>query len=200
MRLSWFVSLTAISFAPLVEGAGQILIRNGVIGIVHHTGEPRLVENSGIYETTPGVYQALRYGDISANESILVVTISWYFDARNSPATAPLTLWFNDGPGSSGMLDAFHELGPCRISNELNPFSWNTNAKVLFINQPVGVGFSLHKILPYEPNLHKYGGHYGPTFTTYFLTQNAAISAGNVDGLTLNFETLCIDDGLTVSD
>lgn len=45
------------------------------------------------------------------------------------------------------MLGLFQELGPCRITNDsssvtLNPFSWNTNANILFIDQPVGVGFS----------------------------------------------------------
>ncbi|KAG5725635.1 hypothetical protein E4T56_gene1747, partial [Termitomyces sp. T112] len=89
-------------------------------------GALRVTENSGVCETTPGVYQASGYGDLTANESIWF----WFFAARNNSDKAPLALWFNGGPGSSSMVGLFQELGPCRIKNDsstvsLNPFSWN---------------------------------------------------------------------------
>jgi carboxypeptidase C (cathepsin A) len=42
-----------------------------------------------------------------------------------------------------------------------------------------------------------YGGHYGPTFAAYFLSQNAAIAAGTVKGIPLNLKVLGVGDGLT---
>ena len=151
-------------------------------------------------ETTEGVYQASGYGDIAEDESVWF----WYFASRNDPENAPLTLWFNGGPGSSSEIGLFQELGPCRINNDsssvtLNPWSWNTNSNLLFIDQPIGVGFSHgttrvgsskeaaadvwtflqlflsdSKFEALKDNelaiwTESYGGHYGPTFASYVL-------------------------------
>lgn len=45
---------------------------------------------------------------------------------------------------------------------------------------------------------YRYGGHFGPIFANYFLSQNAAIKGGTVAGLPLNLKTLGIGNGLTV--
>ncbi|CAK5282297.1 unnamed protein product [Mycena citricolor] len=107
-------SILLFSYALAAKSSGQIPIRDGVIGGVGKTpaleadrplelnenlsplvtpGALRVVENSGVCETTPGVYQASGYGDLSATESIFF----WYFSSRSPNASAPLTLWFNGG-------------------------------------------------------------------------------------------------------
>ena len=115
-------------------------------------------------------------------------------------------------------------------STEPHPYSWNEHANVFFVDQPVGVGFSYGKTEvgtsqeaasdvwdflqiwlkdDHFSHLQKndlaiwtesYGGHYGPTFASYFLDQNDAIAAGSVDGITLNLKVLGVGDGLTVRD
>lgn len=45
------------------------------------------------------------------------------------------------------MIGLFQENGPCHFVNgettpSLNPYSWNTYANMLYIDQPIGVGFS----------------------------------------------------------
>ncbi|EJD46912.1 alpha/beta-hydrolase [Auricularia subglabra TFB-10046 SS5] len=178
------------------------------------SGSLRFVENSGICETTPGVYQASGYVDLSEDMSMWF----WFFEARNSPETAPLSIWLNGGPGSSSMIGLFQENGPCRINNDSqgvshNPYSWNEHSHMLYIDQPVGVGYShgtlavtgswaaaeaVYQMLQLffaDPTFSKYktdsfalwtesyGGHYGPAFSHYFQQQNALVESGEAEGL-----------------
>lgn len=70
----------------------------------------------------------------------------YYFESENDPSTDPIVFWTNGGPGCSGLLGLFTEMGPWRpISNgslARNPFSWTKYASMVFLEQPVGVGFS----------------------------------------------------------
>ncbi|KAJ6571818.1 serine carboxypeptidase [Mycena capillaripes] len=71
----------------------------------------------------------------------------WFFESRSSPSTDPLVLWMNGGPGDSSATGLLFELGPCSIASEgktttSNPHSWTNQASVIFLDQPVDVGFS----------------------------------------------------------
>lgn len=70
----------------------------------------------------------------------------WFFELRNDPENDPVILWLNGGPGCSSLTGLFFELGPSLINATLqpvhNPFSWNNNALIIFLDQPVGVGYS----------------------------------------------------------
>jgi carboxypeptidase C (cathepsin A) len=69
----------------------------------------------------------------------------WFFEARNSPSTAPLAMWLSGGPGCSSMAALFQENGPCTFTNStpsLNPYSWNNFANMLYVDQPIDTGFS----------------------------------------------------------
>jgi carboxypeptidase C (cathepsin A) len=126
------------------------------------------------------------------------------------------------------MIGLFQENGPCHFVNgestpSLNPYSFNEYANMLYIDQPIGVGFSYGSdsvtstvtAAPYVWKLlqafytqfpqyenrdfgiftESYGGHYGPEFADYFEQQNAAITAKSVTGQNINLVALGINNG-----
>ncbi|PQE12758.1 carboxypeptidase S1 protein [Rutstroemia sp. NJR-2017a BBW] len=108
----------------------------------------------GVCETTPGVNSYSGYIDLDASEVNRTVltsfsnshTFFWFFEARHNPQYAPITLWLNGGPGSDSMIGLFQELGPCNVTanltSQVNPYSWSEVSNMLFLSQPLGVGFS----------------------------------------------------------
>lgn len=182
------------------------------------------VKNSGVCETTPGVNQESGYLSVGTNMNMWY----WLFEARSNPSTAPLVAWFNGGPGCSSMIGLFQENGPCHFvdgSTEptLNPYSWNSYANMIYVDQPIGVGFSygtddvtstataapyVWKLIQAFYELHpeyesrdfaifteSYGGHYGPEFAAYIQAQNKAIDNGSVKGEKINLIALGVNNG-----
>ncbi|CAH8385957.1 unnamed protein product [Eruca vesicaria subsp. sativa] len=86
-------------------------------------------------------------GYVTVNESHGRSLFYWLTESSSSSHTKPLLLWLNGGPGCSSIAyGATEEIGPFRISRGstlyLNNFSWNIEANLLFLESPVGVGFS----------------------------------------------------------
>jgi cathepsin A (carboxypeptidase C) len=81
---------------------------------------------------------------------------SLYFmlvESRSRPTTDPLIIWLQGGPGCSSMLAFFTENGPynwhytplgqfSKGTMDYNPYSWNQKANVMYVDQPLGTGFS----------------------------------------------------------
>ncbi|KAI1079236.1 peptidase [Whalleya microplaca] len=108
-------------------------------GVTIRYKEPEL---EGVCETTPGVNSYSGYVDLNADTHMFF----WFFEARHNPDEAPITLWLNGGPGSDSLIGLFEELGPCNVTHNgtsvVNPYAWNEVSNLLFLSQPLGVGFS----------------------------------------------------------
>ena len=143
-----------------------------------------------------------------------------FFESRNNPETDPVVLWLNGGPGCSSLTGLFLELGPSSIDKNgqlhLNPYSWNANASVIFLDQPVNVGFSyssntvsntiaagkdvyalltlFFKQFPeyahqdFHISGESYAGHYIPAFATEILAHKKR---------NINLKSALIGNGLT---
>ncbi|KAI0453898.1 carboxypeptidase S1 [Xylaria acuta] len=114
-----------------------------------------------ICETTPGVRSYSGYvhlppgflddGPNGETQDYPINTFFWFFEARKNAANAPLAIWLNGGPGGSSMMGLLEENGPCFIGSDskstyLNPWSWNNEVNMLYIDQPTQVGFSYDEL------------------------------------------------------
>ncbi|ETW01644.1 hypothetical protein H310_06273 [Aphanomyces invadans] len=151
----------------------------------------------------------------------------WFFESRSNPDTDPLVLWLTGGPGGSSLLALLTENGPCTIADDDittigNPYSWTTRANVIWVDQPIGTGFSygtaddadhnstqvgenmyffLQRWLKQHPKFanhrffltgESYAGHYVPAVATALL--KTAPSPGDVH---IQLEGVAIGNGLT---
>ncbi|KAK6454347.1 Alpha/Beta hydrolase protein [Scheffersomyces xylosifermentans] len=144
----------------------------------------------------------------------------WFFESRNDPKNDPVILWLNGGPGCSSLTGLFFELGPASIGADLkpihNPYSWNNNASVIFLDQPVNVGYSYssqsvsntiaagedvyaflelffkqfpeYNNLPFHIAGESYAGHYIPVFASEILSH---------EDRSFNLTSVLIGNGLT---
>lgn len=142
-----------------------------------------------------------------------------FFESRNDPTTDPVILWLQGGPGCSSLTGLFLELGPAKINNRIevvhNSNSWNTNASLIFLDQPINVGYSYGKdsvnntmaagkdayalltlffhIFPEyaKQDFHiageSYGGHYVPAFASEILAHKER---------NINLKSVMIGNGL----
>ena len=70
----------------------------------------------------------------------------WLFASKNVPETDPLVIWLTGGPGCASQVALFYENGPYTINDDMSlnarAESWNQVSNLLFVDQPVGTGFS----------------------------------------------------------
>jgi len=121
--------------------------------------DPRIslsYKETRICETTPGVKSYSGYvnlpENISEGRNYDMHTFFWFFSARKNPVTAPLSLWLQGGPGSPSIPAALGENGPCYVTRDskgtvVNPWYWNNEVNMLYIDQPVQVGFSYDSLI-----------------------------------------------------
>lgn len=83
----------------------------------------------------------------------------------------PLVIWLNGGPGCSSMDGALMEVGPLRVNEKAEvewSKGWFEKVDLLFIDQPVGTGFSPNAKAGYDENLEQSSQHLINFLENYF--------------------------------
>ncbi|KAL6270511.1 hypothetical protein ACE6H2_027422 [Prunus campanulata] len=119
-----------------------------------------VASTSNIIKTLPGFRGDLPFkletGYVGVGAMDDVQLFYYFFESEGSPEYDPLVLWLNGGPGCSAFSGFVYEnLGPLSfdylnsIGNKpklkLNPYSWTKVANIIFVDEPVGTGFSYAK-------------------------------------------------------
>ncbi|XP_034227749.1 LOW QUALITY PROTEIN: serine carboxypeptidase-like 13 [Prunus dulcis] len=119
-----------------------------------------VASTSNIVKTLPGFRGDLPFkletGYVGVGSMDDVQLFYYFFESEGSPEYDPLVLWLTGGPGCSAFSGLLYEnLGPLSfdyahsIGNKpklkLNPYSWTKVANIIFLDAPVGTGFSYAK-------------------------------------------------------
>lgn len=88
----------------------------------------------------------------------------WHYQNRHIANKQRTVLWLNGGPGCSSMDGALMEIGPYRVARDgqltYNNGSWDEFANLLFVDQPVGTGFSYVNTDSYLHELDQMTDHF----------------------------------------
>ncbi|CAI9115882.1 OLC1v1016893C1 [Oldenlandia corymbosa var. corymbosa] len=120
---------------------------------------PNLTKAGSIVSSLPGFQGPLPFeletGYIGVGESEDVQLFYYFIKSESNPETDPLLLWLTGGPGCTSFCSVAYEIGPIKFEPFLydgtlpklilNPYSWTKVASIIFVDQPVGTGFSYAK-------------------------------------------------------
>ncbi|KAL9450210.1 hypothetical protein AB3S75_012024 [Citrus x aurantiifolia] len=94
----------------------------------------------------------LETGYVGVGESEEAQLFYYFVKSEKNPKEDPLLLWLTGGPGCSAFSGLAYEIGPVNFNTveyngslptlRLNPYSWTKEASILFVDSPVGTGFS----------------------------------------------------------
>ncbi|KAL7206335.1 hypothetical protein ACSBR2_019113 [Camellia fascicularis] len=118
-----------------------------------------VVSHSALVKTLPGFSGNLSFkletGYVGVGESDEVQLFYYFIESERSPKDDPLMLWLTGGPGCSALSALLYEIGPFTFDYEtstwnkptlkLNPYSWTKVVNIIFLDSPVGTGFSYAK-------------------------------------------------------
>ncbi|XP_059139103.1 probable serine carboxypeptidase CPVL [Physella acuta] len=139
-----FVLLTISCFVQLLLPVEGSLDKPLMLSPLIKKSQIKQAQNLSLVKDEKSVIPTSYAGFITVDEKLGNHLFFWFFPST-SGAKSPLVVWLNGGPGSPSTLSLFDENGPIRLKNngyERSNISWTQTMSMLYIDNPVGVGFS----------------------------------------------------------
>ncbi|XP_063421347.1 probable serine carboxypeptidase CPVL [Mytilus trossulus] len=113
-------------------------------------------------------------GFITVNKTYNSNMFFWFFPSQKDPANDPVLLWLQGGPGGSSLFGLFVENGPLMVDKNFKllekKINWNSRYSMLYIDNPVGTGFSFtDKDMGYATNEVDVGRDLYSCLTQFFM-------------------------------
>ncbi|XP_076472382.1 putative serine carboxypeptidase CPVL [Babylonia areolata] len=109
-------------------------------------GKPEVAHQLSQVTGLPGWSGKSYSGFITVNSTYHSNMFFWFFPAQKNAATAPVLMWLQGGPGGSSLFGLFVEQGPFYINKDFKllprNITWNEKYSLLYVDNPVGTGFS----------------------------------------------------------
>ncbi|XP_065202375.1 venom serine carboxypeptidase-like [Planococcus citri] len=137
------------------------LIKKGEINLAR--------EKSYVKPLLPNIFS--HSGFLTVNESTNSNLFFWFFKQSSSEwSSRPVILWLQGGPGCSSLFGLFTENGPFQVKKGKlveNKYSWTKFYNVLYIDNPIGAGFSFTNDY-YVTTEQEVGQHLFDALTQFF--------------------------------
>ncbi|KAF5766713.1 putative peptidase S10, serine carboxypeptidase, alpha/Beta hydrolase [Helianthus annuus] len=127
-----------------------------ILIICSHASTSTSANSGGRVEYLPGFQGPLPFyletGYVGVDENEDVQLFYYFIRSESDPDHDPLMLWITGGPGCSSITGLLYEIGPIQFEAmhyngslptlTLTPNSWTKMASIIFLDIPVGTGFS----------------------------------------------------------
>ncbi|KAL0815104.1 hypothetical protein Bca101_071547 [Brassica carinata] len=114
------------------------------------------VDTASVISHVPGFEGPLPFhletGYMGVGEEEKVKLFYYFIKSENKPEEDPLLIWLTGGPACTALSALAFEIGPLTFKNEdyngglpslvSTSYSWTKVASIIFLDQPVGTGFS----------------------------------------------------------
>ncbi|KAI3764276.1 hypothetical protein L2E82_14283 [Cichorium intybus] len=143
----------------MMEPGSKMLISSIIVVFLLQSHLVPFSHSKSIVKNLPGFSGNLPFtletGYVGVGKNEEVQLFYYFVESQRNPQKDPLLLYLTGGPGTSGIVPFLFQIGPLKfeyvnanrtkVNLKVNPYSWTKTANVIFIDLPVGTGFSYAK-------------------------------------------------------